>query len=101
MNHFFVRKVMLVKFSSAFVVLPGGFGTLDETFETLTLIQTGKIERFPIVGMGTKFWDNITGFLGDSLVAAKTIDRGDLSLFSVTDSIEEALRLIQTGWDKK
>ncbi len=100
-DHFFVRKVMLVKFSSAFVVLPGGFGTLDETFETLTLIQTKKIERFPIVGMGTKFWDNIKKFIGESLVAAETIDPEDLNLFKVTDSIDEALGLVRNGWDKK
>jgi uncharacterized protein (TIGR00730 family) len=96
-DHFFVRKVMLVKFSSAFVVLPGGFGTLDETFETLTLIQTGKIERFPIVGMGSGFWGNIRGFLENSLVAEETIDADDLSLFRVTDSLDDVVELVKAG----
>ena len=96
-DHFFVRKVMLVKFSSAFVVLPGGFGTLDETFETLTLIQTEKIERFPIVGMGTKFWNNIKEFIKNTLVTEGTIDREDLDLLRVTDSMDEAMEWVRNG----
>jgi uncharacterized protein (TIGR00730 family) len=96
-DHFFVRKVMLVKYSSAFVVLPGGYGTLDEMFETLTLIQTGKIERFPIVAMGSDFWNHVRGFIETSMVGAGTITREDLDLIRVTDSIDETLAYIGKG----
>lgn len=96
-DHFFVRKVMLVKYSCAFVVLPGGYGTLDEFFETLTLIQTGKIERFPIIGMGTQFWKPIQGFLQDSLMAEKTIRPEDLDLVVATDAVDEVISLIHAG----
>jgi uncharacterized protein (TIGR00730 family) len=96
-DHFFVRKVMLVKYSNAFVVMPGGFGTLDEMFETVTLIQTAKIERFPIVAMGTEFWNQIGGFIEKSMVAEGTINREDLDLIHVTDSIDEAMSVIRQG----
>ena len=94
-EHFFVRKVMLVKYSCAFVVLPGGFGTLDEVFETLTLMQTHKIEPFPVVGMVTEFWRELQDFLGGALVPEKTIDPEDLELLYFTDSCEEVLRYIK------
>jgi uncharacterized protein (TIGR00730 family) len=94
-DHFYVRKVMLVKYSTAFVVFPGGFGTLDEVFETLTLIQTGKIERFPVVLMGSDFWNGLYEFLGKTLVAAGTIGPGDTALIQLTDSVEEAVSLIK------
>jgi uncharacterized protein (TIGR00730 family) len=97
MNHFFVRKVMLVKYSCAFVVMPGGFGTLDEAFEALTLIQCEKIDRFPVVAMGTRFWAPIRKFLTQSLLTEKTISPGDLGLLKMTDSVDEALRLIEKG----
>jgi len=93
-DHFFVRKVMLVKYSSAFIVLPGGFGTLDEVFETLTLIQTRKIERFPVVLMGSAFWARLRAFLKESLLAERTIDPRDIELFHVTDSPEEAVSIV-------
>lgn len=96
-DHFFVRKVMLVKYSCAFVVLPGGYGTLDEFFETLTLIQTGKIERFPIIGMGTQFWEPIHAFLQDSLMAEKTIGSDDFDLVVATDEVDEVISLIRAG----
>jgi uncharacterized protein (TIGR00730 family) len=96
-EHFFVRKVMLVKYSSAFVVMPGGFGTLDEAFEALTLVQCEKIERFPIVAMGTRFWGNIRQFIRESLVAQKTISPEDLELLKTTDSVDEALDYIRDG----
>jgi uncharacterized protein (TIGR00730 family) len=96
-DHFFVRKVMLVKYSSAFVVMPGGFGTLDEFFETLTLIQTGKVERFPIVAMGTQFWTHIRGFVQSALMAEKTINREDLDLVVTTDTVHEAISAIRSG----
>jgi uncharacterized protein (TIGR00730 family) len=90
-RYFFVRKLMLVKYSTAFVVLPGGFGTLDEVFETATLIQTGKIERFPLVLMGTRFWRPLISFLEDTLVAEGTIGREDFRLLTLTDDPEEAV----------
>lgn len=93
-EHFFVRKVMLVKYSSAFVVCPGGFGTLDEIFETLTLMQTGKIEQFPIVALGTEFWSPLVDFFTERLCHEKTIAQEDLDLLHVTDSVEEMLEHI-------
>jgi uncharacterized protein (TIGR00730 family) len=94
-NYFFVRKVMLVKYSYAFVVMPGGYGTLDEVFEAATLIQTRKIEGFPIVMMGTDFWGPLMGFMGETLVEAGTVDRKDLDIFHLTDSAADAVELIR------
>jgi hypothetical protein len=94
-EHFFVRKVMLVKYSSAFVVLPGGFGTLDEAFEVVTLVQTGKLERFPIVAMGGEFWTDLTEFVRDTLVAYGTIDEKDLELIRRMDDVDAAVRFIE------
>jgi uncharacterized protein (TIGR00730 family) len=96
-DHFFVRKVMLVKYSCAFVVMPGGFGTLDEAFETLTLIQCGKIQRFPLVAMGTKFWGNLRQFGRESLIPEKTISPADLDLMYLTDSVDDAVTRIIRG----
>ncbi|MCP5521495.1 MAG: TIGR00730 family Rossman fold protein [Verrucomicrobiales bacterium] len=95
MDHFFVRKVMLVKYSCAFVVMPGGFGTLDETFESLTLIQCRKIARFPVVLMGTEFWQHLRTFVRNSLIAEGTISPEDLELARLTDSPAEAVKLIR------
>ena len=96
-DHFFIRKVMLVKYSCAFVLMPGGFGTLDEIFEAATLMQTGKIEQFPIVAMGTSFWKHLQGFIQKSLIKEATISKDDLALWDMTDSSKEVLKLIQTG----
>jgi len=93
-DYFFVRKVMLVKYSSAFLQMPGGLGTLDEIFEAATLIQTGKIRRFPIVAMGTDYWGPILSAIGERSLAEGTISEGELGVFS-TDSPEEALRHVQ------
>jgi uncharacterized protein (TIGR00730 family) len=90
-RYFFVRKVMLVKYSYGFVVLPGGFGTLDELFETTTLIQTGKIQDFPLVLMGKDFWEPMLAFLRDTMVAERTIAPEDYHSIFVTDSPEEAV----------
>jgi uncharacterized protein (TIGR00730 family) len=92
-EHFFVRKVMLVKYSYAFVALPGGLGTLDEIFETATLVQTGKIREFPLVLMGRSFWEPLLRLL-DAMAAAGTIDRADLQRMVVTDSAEVAVEAI-------
>ena len=94
-EHFFIRKVMLVKFSSAFVVMPGGFGTLDEAFEVITLIQTGKLERFPIITMGGDFWERLRSFIGSTLVDQGTIDASDLALAQPARTPEEAVRIVR------
>lgn len=93
-RYFFVRKTMLVKYSTAFVLLPGGFGTMDEMFETLVLIQTGKICNFPIIAMGHDYWKNLRPFIKDTMLADGTIDEKDLDLFSVTDDPKEVLSII-------
>ncbi|MCB9847696.1 MAG: TIGR00730 family Rossman fold protein [Phycisphaeraceae bacterium] len=92
-KHFFVRKVMLTKYSYAFVVMPGGFGTLDEVFETLTLIQTGVIRRFPVILVGRDYWAPVLSFINDTLIPLQTIAPVDLELVHVTDDPEEAI-----GW---
>ncbi len=96
-DHFFVRKVMLVKFSRAFVVLPGGFGTLDEVFETATLIQTGKMQSFPIVALGTEYWQHLRAFIRRTMVEVGTIEPEDLNLVTVCDDPEEAIQHILAG----
>lgn len=94
-RYFFVRKVMLVKYSYGFVVLPGGFGTLDEIFETATLIQTGKIPGFPLVLMGSEFWKDLFELLRDRMVKEGTIDAADVDRLRLTDSPEEAMAIIE------
>jgi len=96
-EHFFVRKVMMVKYSKAFVIMPGGFGTIDELFEAITLMQTGKMEPFPVVLMGTEFWKPMMDFLAERMVIEGTIARQDLDLVRMTDSCDEAVRIIQTN----
>jgi uncharacterized protein (TIGR00730 family) len=93
-EHFFVRKVMLVKYSSAFVVMPGGFGTLDEAFEVATLIQTGKLERFPIVGMGGDFWTQLRKFARQTMLVQGVISEDDIAFVHPVESIDEALQYI-------
>ncbi len=93
-KYFFVRKVLLLKYSYGYVIMPGGFGTMDECFETLTLIQTGKIENFPVILYGTEFWGKLMEFL-DHMVDEGTISASDLDLFLLTDSRAEAMEFIQ------
>jgi uncharacterized protein (TIGR00730 family) len=93
-DHFFIRKVMLVKYSYAFVVMPGGLGTMDELFEALTLIQTKKIENFPVVLMGGEYYRPLMGVLA-KMLRAGTIDNTDLDLLLVTDSVDEAMSHIE------
>jgi uncharacterized protein (TIGR00730 family) len=95
-EYFFVRKVMLVKYSQGFVMMPGGLGTLDEVFEVATLIQTKKIERFPIVAMDREFWSK-TVALRDGMIAEGTISPSDKDLFQATDDVEEALGFLAPG----
>ena len=97
-HHFFVRKVMLVKYSHAFVVLPGGYGTLDEAFETATLVQTGKMRSFPIVAMGTDYWQTLRDFARQTMLRDGTIAAPDLDLIRFTDSLDEAMQLITGGF---
>lgn len=94
LDYFFVRKVMLFKYSYAFVVMPGGVGTMDEFFEAITLIQTKKILNFPIVLVGTEFFKPLLGLL-HSMIDESMIDKSDLDLILVTDSIEEAVKHIE------
>lgn len=99
-NYFFVRKVLLLKYSYGFVVMPGGAGTMDELFETLTLIQTGKIAEFPLVLFGKQYWAHLIDQL-DLMVKEKTISEDDLKLFLVTDSVDEAVAHIEKVSIKK
>lgn len=94
-DYFFVRKVMFVKYAQGFIVLPGGFGTLDELFEAITLIQTKKIGRFPIVLVGSDFWSGLIEWVKDTLLAKeKNISPEDLDLFSIVDTPEDAVKAI-------
>ena len=98
-HYFFARKIMFVRYSSAFVVLPGGFGTLDELFEALTLIQTGKIREFPVLLVGSRFWSGLAGWLEDTMLASGNISPGDLELFRVTDDLEEVAEVCAHACD--
>jgi uncharacterized protein (TIGR00730 family) len=93
-RYFFVRKTMFVKYSIGFVVFPGGFGTMDELFEALTLIQTGKIKHFPVVLFGSKYWKGLVDWLKGTMAAERKIDPRDLELFSITDEPAAAVRAL-------
>lgn len=94
-RYFFVRKVMLVKYSQAFLIFPGGFGTLDEAFEAATLIQTAKIFDFPIIFVGKDYWEPLFEFLKNRMLAERTISINDLDRFLLTDSVEEVVEMLQ------
>ncbi|MCA9242771.1 MAG: TIGR00730 family Rossman fold protein [Phycisphaerales bacterium] len=93
-HYFFARKVMFVKYAVAYVCFPGGFGTLDEFFESMTLIQTGKAPRFPVLLIGSDYWNPLANWLRDHVLARGCISSGDLDLFHVTDDLEHAVDLI-------
>jgi uncharacterized protein (TIGR00730 family) len=93
-RYFFVRKMMFVKYAQGFVVLPGGLGTLDELFEALTLVQTQKVTRFPIVLFGTAYWGGLVDWLRDTVIAEGKAAEQDLLLFHVTDDVDEAVALV-------
>jgi len=99
-RYFFVRKVMLVKYSYGFVVLPGGFGTMDEIFETATLIQTGKIPDFPLILMGREFWRPLYEFLRQTMVREGTVLEGDVERLVCTDSPDEAMEVLARYVDR-
>jgi uncharacterized protein (TIGR00730 family) len=98
-RYFFVRKTLLIKYSYAFVIVPGGFGTLDELFEAVTLIQTGKIKDFPVIIFGREFHQELLAYL-EKMRQLKTISETDLQLFLVTDSIDEAVELLRKAIKK-
>lgn len=99
-DYFFVRKVMFIKYSQAFVVMPGGFGTLDELFEAITLIQTKKIGKFPIILVGTTFWSGLIDWIKDVVLEAGNISAKDLKLISIVDTEEEVLEIIDNFYKK-
>lgn len=100
-NYFFVRKVVFVKYAKGFIVLPGGFGTLDEFFEAVTLIQTGKIKPFPVVLIGKKYWSELLDWMKKTMLKEKYIHQNDLNFFQVTDDPKEAVRFIKNFYKKK
>jgi hypothetical protein len=99
-DYFFVRKVMFVKYSQGFVVLPGGFGTMDELFEALTLIQTNKIGKFPIVLVGKSYWQGLIDWIRSTLLTHHYIKEEDLDLFCVVDDATEAVKVIDEFYNK-
>ena len=100
-RYFFVRKVMLVKYATAFVLFPGGYGTLDEFFETVTLIQTGKVERFPMILVGREYWGGLTDWIDRVLVERKLINGEDRLLFEVVDSADEVLAIVERAHSER
>jgi uncharacterized protein (TIGR00730 family) len=98
-RYFFARKTMFVKYAQGFVVLPGGFGTLDELFEALTLVQTQKVTSFPIVLMGTSYWGGLLDWLRDTAAGLGTIGAKDVDLITLTDDVDEAMRTVLSGKD--
>lgn len=100
-RYFFIRKTMFVKYAEGFIVLPGGFGTLDELFEALTLVQTQKVTSFPIVLVGISYWTGLVEWLRTSAVAEDTIRAQDLDLLHITDDVEEAVSIIRTAREER
>lgn len=99
-DYFFVRKVMLVKYSQGFVVMPGGFGTLDELFEAITLIQTLKIDKFPIILVGKEYWGGLLDWIKNTLIEEKMISPEDIDLFNVVDTSEEVIKILNDFYSK-
>lgn len=94
-RYFFVRKLMFIKYATAFIIFPGGFGTMDELFEALTLVQTGKIESFPIILFGTEYWKGLIDWMKTTLVREGTIGRDDFAFFQIVDTPEEVCELLK------
>src|SRR4051812_16395934 len=99
-DYFFVRKLMFIKYAQGFVVLPGGFGTMDELFEALTLIQTKKIGKFPIVMVGKEYWSGLIAWIKDVLIKEKTVDEQDLNLILVAEDANHAVKHINDFYSK-
>lgn len=100
-DYFFVRKVMFVKYAQGFVVLPGGFGTLDELFEAITLIQTHKIQKFPIILVGSQFWKGLLDWLKNTMLTAGNISPKDLDIIQLADTAEEVVQIIDTFYKQR
>ena len=100
-RHFYVRKTMFVKVAEGFVVFPGGFGTVDELFEALTLIQTGKVFNFPVVLYDTDYWGELMGWIKSELLADGMISPNDLDLLFVTDDLDEAVERVRQGYEQR
>jgi len=99
-QYFFVRKVMFVKYAQGFVVMPGGLGTLDELFEALTLIQTEKVTKFPVILVGRSYWKGLVGWIKDTLLKEKNISPDDIELFDVVDTVEEVMECLERFYTK-
>ncbi|MFN8624151.1 MAG: TIGR00730 family Rossman fold protein [Chloroflexota bacterium] len=97
-RYFFVRKTMFVKYAQSFVIFPGGFGTLDELFESVTLVQTGKIEHFPTILFGSHYWSGLLDWLRDTVSTEGKVDRADLDLLRVSDDVDEVVEVIMAAW---
>jgi uncharacterized protein (TIGR00730 family) len=96
-HYFFARKIMFVRYASGFVVFPGGFGTMDELWEALTLIQTGKITEFPVILVGTDYWRGLVDWVGDRMLSEGNIGADDLELWTLTDEPEEVRDLLMSA----
>ena len=99
-RYFFCRKVMFVKYAKAFIIFPGGFGTMDEFFESITLIQTSRIEKFPVILMGSEYWKGLIDWMKQDMLREDRVEKNDLDLFSVVDRPEEALKIIKDFYSK-
>lgn len=99
-DYFFVRKVMFVKYAQGFVVMPGGFGTLDELFEAITLIQTKKVDKFPIILVGRSFWNGLVEWIKNTLAKERNISPDDLKLIEVVDTEEEVVQILTNFYDQ-
>lgn len=103
-KYFFCRKVMFLKYAHGFIVLPGGFGTMDEFFESLTLIQTMKMTRFPVILMGSEYWSGLLDWIKNVMFKASNISKEDLGLYTLTDQIDDVIRIIrefdQKSWEE-
>lgn len=97
-HYFFARKVMFVRYSGAFVVLPGGFGTMDELFESLTLVQTKKLTKFPVVLFGRYYWEGLYNWVRDTMFGSGKVSRADLDLLHLTDDIDDAVSVVQEAY---
>ncbi|MDP2719396.1 MAG: TIGR00730 family Rossman fold protein [Dehalococcoidia bacterium] len=100
-NHFFIRKVMLVKYATAFIIMPGGMGTLDEVTEVLTLMQTGKIRPFPVILVNSKFWNGFLDWLKNDVLTRGLISEDDFTLLRVCDKVDEVVEAVQSWYIKQ
>jgi uncharacterized protein (TIGR00730 family) len=100
-HYFFTRKIMFVRYAGAFIVMPGGFGTLDELFESLCLIQTGKVADFPVLLVGTEFWGGLLDWIRAQLVTRGLIEAGDVDLLRVTDDVDEIVAVCEAAADRQ